>query len=83
MSSVIFTNRFILVRVIVDMEPMPGTVGPCQKYPLGGAVVHQMAPCINTLTTRGNLNHPIHIFYDGKRNQGIQRKPMQRTGEGT
>lgn len=39
-----FSNRFILIRVTMDPEPIPGTLGVSQEYTLDEMPVHYRAP---------------------------------------
>lgn len=41
--------------IMVDMAPIPGTVGKTWEYTLDGMAVHHQAPGTHILTPRGNL----------------------------
>lgn len=58
--SLILSNCFILVRVLVNVEPIPGTLRVRQKYTLGRMLAHYMnnAPAF-THIIKVNLDLPM------------------------
>lgn len=61
-----FSNRFILVRVTVDLQPIPGTLD-VRGDKLDGMPNHSRAPCIHTFTRRVNLrvaSAPLGGFWE-------------------
>lgn len=89
MVTTIFSNHFIFVRVTVDPEPIPGTLGRRQKYTPGWYTSQSqgtMHTNIHTLHhTKGHLELPVHLqacFCQLKGNQRLYRKPT-RTSWGT
>lgn len=60
-----FSNHSILVQFVVDLEPVPGTLGVRQKYNPEGMPVLQkgsMQTHIHTLTPNDNFSQPIHLL---------------------
>lgn len=70
-----FSNCFILVRAVLDPDPIPGTVGIRREFSLDGTVHHKV-PCTHTHTHShrgGNYSQPIHLwacFVGGERKPG-------------
>lgn len=60
--SFIFSSHFILVLVVVDSEPMPGTLGAKREHILDGMPIHRKATCLHnfthSFTPRGHLTWP-------------------------
>lgn len=71
MQTFIFTNHFILVRIVVDLESIPGTLDTKQEYILDGKSFHQKAPLKHTFThTDKNItNIPTSLFLGGGKKQ--------------
>lgn len=55
-NSFIFNNCFILFRVMVEMEPVPGILGVRWKYNLDGILVHHH----QNQNPDGTLNNPMY-----------------------
>lgn len=69
--SLTFSNQFILVRISVNLETVPGTLGMRQESTLNGMPVHLKAPCtrihLHTFTLGGNLaqlNHQLACIWE-------------------
>lgn len=60
LDSFIHSFIFTLVRVMVNLKPILGTLDVRQEYTLNEIPVHQRAPCVNTFTPRSNFEYPVH-----------------------
>lgn len=69
-----FINCFILVRLIVDPEPIPGALSTPLEYTLNYMLFHQVTLHTYSFTPRGNLvspNQPPGKFFGGNQRTGI------------
>lgn len=70
--------------MLIDLEPVIGTVGVRQKYTLEGTSGHFRAPCrhINTITySRGNLHSQStsrHVIGRREANDGEKNYELQK-----
>lgn len=77
-SSLVLLKCFILARVIIDPEPIQGTLGMRWEYTLGGIPGNQRAACSGNLA---QLMHLLACFWRLRGNQWTQRNPTQKRGE--
>lgn len=53
-NYIFLSNYFILVRVMMDPEPIPGMLGRRMDYNLDGIPVNYIAQYMHTFTPRDN-----------------------------
>lgn len=72
-DSFIFNKHFILVRVMVDLNPVPGTLCAMKEYTPGGIPAHFRVQCththrLNHTSGQFRVTNPVAIFVRGKTN---------------